>query len=128
MTAQPMPRPTARSPLYKTKRWQILRIKVLVRDTYTCQMCGTILRDGRSSPYSAVVDHLQPAGLRPDLFFDEGNLQAVCKSCHDGPCSSIEARHTDPETIKREKQAFVAIGYDATGRPTSPNHPWNAAP
>ncbi|MVA98859.1 hypothetical protein GN330_16550 [Nitratireductor sp. CAU 1489] len=110
---------------YKTARWIALRREVLVRDLFTCRMCGVLLSEGRQSPRSAVVDHLEPAYLSPSLFFDQSNLWSVCKGCHDGPCASIEARHNDPSRIKAEKLNYVVAGHDADGRPTSPNHPWN---
>ncbi|MDO6587341.1 HNH endonuclease [Salipiger sp. 1_MG-2023] len=46
-------------------------------------MCRTPLDlKGRSSPTSAEVDHITPHKGDETLFFDPGNLQALCKLCH----------------------------------------------
>ena len=84
---------------YKTARWQKLRWSVLWRDRFTCVRCGW-----RDSVMSAVVDALAAAGFtepekgsaptmvadhkephRGDeaLFWDDRNLQCLCKPCHD---------------------------------------------
>lgn len=64
---------------YKTARWQRLRWKVLERACFTCAMCGVI--EGRKG--QLVADHVQPHRGDPDLFWDEANLQCLCKTCHD---------------------------------------------
>ena len=76
------------------------RRDAIMRDTFAdqngqCAMCQSpvdpTLR-GKVDPRSAVLDHIRPHNLRPDLALDVGNLWMVCKACHDGPCASIEAR------------------------------------
>jgi 5-methylcytosine-specific restriction endonuclease McrA len=65
---------------YKTARWQALRWAVLVRDLFTCQMCG------RVEPNSSqlVADHRKPHRGDAALFWDETNLWTLCKTpCHD---------------------------------------------
>ncbi|SDP92421.1 HNH endonuclease [Phyllobacterium sp. YR620] len=66
---------------YKTARWQKLRMSVLVRDLFTCQMvgCGRIMADTSK----LVCDHRTPHRGREVLFWDERNLQCICKECHD---------------------------------------------
>ncbi|KQZ81884.1 HNH endonuclease [Mesorhizobium sp. Root157] len=66
---------------YKTSRWQKLRWSVLVRDLFTCQMAGC----GRIEPNTSllVADHKQPHRGNEQLFWDEANLQCICKACHD---------------------------------------------
>jgi 5-methylcytosine-specific restriction protein A len=62
---------------YRTARWQSLRQAVLLRDLYTCRMCGRIGVTGM------VVDHIKPHRGSECLFWDEGNLQVLCASpCH----------------------------------------------
>jgi|TARA_B100001057_G_scaffold467724_1_gene526144 hypothetical protein len=56
------------------------------------------------------VHHLKAHRGDLELFFDLNNLQAVCKSCHDGAIQSVEARGYD-----------TAIGAD--GWPVDPKHP-----
>jgi 5-methylcytosine-specific restriction protein A len=66
-------------PLYKNKRWQTTRLVVLARDSI-CKMCGLTA--------SQVVDHVIPARqlvarYGVEAFYDESQLQGLCKSCHD---------------------------------------------
>lgn len=92
---------------YKRKQWLDTREAVLLRDLYRCQMCGIILRSGRTDEASALVDHIKPAKLRPDLFHDMTNLQACCRQCHVTTCAEIEAKHwPDAELIDAAKRAI----------------------
>ncbi len=67
---------------YKTARWRKLRWKILLRDRFTCQMtgCGRVEHDTSR----LVADHRVRHGGDASLFWDEANLQTLCKSCHDG--------------------------------------------
>jgi 5-methylcytosine-specific restriction endonuclease McrA len=84
--------------LYNTKRWRHpetgVRIKILERDGFTCQMpgCGVLLVGKRHAPNSPVVDHIKPHKGNLVLFWDEGNLQALCKRCHDGAKQAMDNR------------------------------------
>lgn len=73
---------------YKTARWQRLRWSVLVRDLFTCRMCKRI------EPVTSqlVADHVMPHRGVEALFWDDGNLQTLCKPCHDGAKQRAEAR------------------------------------
>lgn len=75
---------------YKTARWQRLRWRVLVRDLFTCQRpgCGRVEADTAL----LVADHVEPHRGDEALFWAEGNLQCLCKPCHDGWKAQIEAR------------------------------------
>lgn len=66
---------------YKTARWQKLRMSVLVRDLFTCKMAGCGKIEGDTS--KLVCDHKKPHRGREALFWDERNLQCICKDCHD---------------------------------------------
>jgi 5-methylcytosine-specific restriction protein A len=96
--------------LYHTATWQTLRRQALIRDGYQCQRCGVMLTNGRRSPRSAVVHHMQPHKGDLDLFFALDNLEAVCWTCHSGAIQSEEV-----------------LGYDASigadGWPVDPKHP-----
>ena len=81
---------------YKTARWQRLRLKILARDKFKCQQTGVLLVGKYPSDDSPVVDHIIPHRGDPDLFWDEGNLQAVSKGYHDGTKQSIERRLSRP--------------------------------
>ncbi|MBU6955752.1 HNH endonuclease [Hahella sp. HN01] len=57
-------------------QWRKLRVRILRRDNYLCQVC---LKQGRTSA-ATEVDHIQPkAGGGDD---QEMNLQAICNGCH----------------------------------------------
>jgi len=58
---------------YYTARWRALRQQVL-HDTPVCNDCG--LHASRD------VDHIIPHRGDPVLFWDAGNLQALCARCH----------------------------------------------
>lgn len=66
---------------YKTARWQQLRMEVLTRDKFTCQMVGCGKVTGKTS--QLVCDHIQPHRGNERLFWDLSNLQCLCKPCHD---------------------------------------------
>jgi 5-methylcytosine-specific restriction protein A len=46
-------------------------------------LCVECERQGRITP-ATVVDHIVPHKGNLELFWDENNLQAICKRCHDG--------------------------------------------
>jgi len=96
--------------LYQTKRWKHLREVALLRDLFTCQRCGCHLKRGRTHPQSAVVHHIKAHKGDLELFYDSGNLQSVCWTCHSGAIQSEEARGYSTE-----------IGQD--GWPVDANHP-----
>jgi 5-methylcytosine-specific restriction protein A len=62
--------------LYKTTQWKQLRAKVLKEQTNCCK-CGIDRTETKLE-----VHHLIPPRGNEDLFFDEGNLVAVCSVCH----------------------------------------------
>ena len=64
---------------YKTARWRKLRSKILERDRFTCCRCNRPQLLSRN----LVADHRLPHRGGEDLFWDEGNLQCMCKECHD---------------------------------------------
>lgn len=78
---------------YKTAAWQRLRWAVLVRDLFTCQMtgCGRIEADTSK----LVADHRIPHRGDERPFWDEGNLQCLCKTCHDKLKQSQERREIE---------------------------------
>ncbi len=75
---------------YKTARWQRLRMDILLRALFTCQWpgCGRIEADTSL----LVADHRQPHRGDAGLFWDEGNLWCLCKSCHDSAKAREENR------------------------------------
>ena len=50
--------------------------QALIRDDYTCQICG--LRDKEIME----VDHIIPQCVAPELKFELNNLMTLCPNCH----------------------------------------------
>lgn len=73
---------------YKTARWQKLRMKILIRDLFTCQMAGCGRIEGDTS--KLVCDHIDAHRGDERKFWDEANLQCICKHCHDSLKQSEE--------------------------------------
>ena len=69
---------------YKLARWKAvprgLRWRTLVRDLFTCQMCGAIHHDTAQ----LVADHKIPHRGDESLFWSDANVWCLCKTCHDG--------------------------------------------
>lgn len=63
---------------YSSERWRTLR-KHILRNNPLCVMC---MKQDRLVP-ATVIDHIQPHKGDALLFWDVGNLQALCKQCHD---------------------------------------------
>lgn len=72
---------------YDTARWKRLRWSVLLRDLFTCQMCGRI--EGDTS--KLVADHKVPHRGDEALFWDAANLICLCAHCHSS-AKQIEER------------------------------------
>jgi 5-methylcytosine-specific restriction endonuclease McrA len=73
---------------YKTARWRKLRLEILTRDLFTCQMegCGCIEPDTSQ----LVCDHVIPHRGDERLFWNPANLQCLCKACHDSRKQKLE--------------------------------------
>lgn len=69
-----------------------LRWTVLLRDRFTCQLCGRVSSDPAGDARDMVADHRLPHRGDPALFWDEGNLQCLCKACHDRDKQAAERR------------------------------------
>ena len=73
-----------------------------------CALCQSPIPPslrGRRGKSSAVVDHIRPWRLRPDLARDQSNLWLVCYSCHATTCQQIEAAFgSDDDMIAEAKQ------------------------
>lgn len=74
---------------YKTGKWQRLRWSVLVRDHFTCRTCGSV----ETNTSQLVADHKTPHRGDEALFWDEDNLQCLCKTCHDTVKQREERRY-----------------------------------
>lgn len=65
---------------YKTQAWRRLRWQVLRDALFTCAACRAVVADTSQ----LVADHIRPHRGDEALFWDRGNLQCLCKPCHDG--------------------------------------------
>lgn len=93
--------------LYDRALWKRLRLEQL-KDEPFCVFCKA---QGRTVP-ATVVDHRIPHRGDEGLFFDGGNLQSLCKVCHDG-------------TKQRFEKSGSLRGGDQNGAPLDPEHHWN---
>ena len=91
---------------YGKAYWQRRR-RVQLAERPLCKFCAD---RGVVTP-ATVVDHVEPHRGNWNLFV-LGELQSLCKACHDSRKAIIEARGYD-----------IAIGAD--GWPTDPRHPAN---
>lgn len=74
---------------YHTARWKALRLVIFVRDGFRCQWPGCGVIEHRTS--KLVADHRKAHRGDESLFWDEGNLQTLCKPCHDSRKQREEA-------------------------------------
>lgn len=74
---------------YNLKRWRELRMRVFERDLFTCQTpeCRKI----EVNTSLLVGDHIREHRGNAELFWDEGNVQTLCKPCHDRLKQAAEA-------------------------------------
>jgi 5-methylcytosine-specific restriction protein A len=62
-------------------RWQKVRARVLSRQPLCADPSGMHAASGRVTP-AVEVDHIVGLRERPELAFDEANLQGLCTTCH----------------------------------------------
>lgn len=65
--------------LYKTSRWRRMREAHFARHP----LCVYCLRVDDVSE-ATVLDHIKPHKGDEVLFWDDDNVQGLCKACHDG--------------------------------------------
>lgn len=75
--------------LYNSKQWQSLRAAQLSKEPW----CADCLAEDRHV-MATEVDHVTPHNGDPKLFFDEHNLQSLCKSHHSSKTAN-EVWHGD---------------------------------
>ena len=111
-TPPPGAKTQAGAHLYKTARWQKLRLRILARDGYRCTQTGVMLIGKPPADDSPVVDHITPHRGDEALFWDARNLQSVSKRWHD--------------TAKREIERGRAVQKSETLKPGGPAAPSRA--
>ncbi len=87
--------------LYSTARWKRLRRQILRRDPL-CVECDKM---GVVEP-STQADHVVPHAGDLDLFYDESNLQGLCRTCHSSKTGKeLRARDkVDPNQALRDRR------------------------
>lgn len=65
-----------KNPSWKGGKWRWIKKQALLRDDYTCQICG--LRE----PEIMEVDHIKPKSIYPNFKNDLNNLITLCPNCH----------------------------------------------
>ena len=93
-------------PLYD-RRWRKRRDRQL-REHPLCRLC----MDMRARVTLATVADHKEAHRNDPVKFSEGDLQSLCKECHDSWKQAIEKGGT-------------MKGCDLNGNPLDPNHHWN---
>ncbi len=73
---------------YGLARWKKLRWSCLVRDHFTCAMCGRIEADTGQLH----ADHVRAHRGDPARFWDAGNVQTLCARCHNSKKQKQERR------------------------------------
>ena len=76
--------------MYNTTRWRNLRKKIIKQQPF-CSFCGWT----GSEDNPLTVDHVICPRGNEDLFYDETNLQVLCRNCHN--------RKTAEEIRERKK-------------------------
>lgn len=69
--------------VYRSKRWKMVRLEVLERDGWRCQLCGELIDRYATprSPMSATVDHVV-AVLDGGSWYNTANLRAAHLVCN----------------------------------------------
>lgn len=97
---------------YNSERWRSSRLRFLEHNPLcvSCQSAGKVTPAG-------VVDHIQPHRGNLDLFWDQGNWQALCKKCHDTKTAS-ETRAVPhfPRVEKPLCRVYVVAGAPGSGK------------
>lgn len=80
-------------------------------------LCARCLADGFTTG-AEQVDHIVPAHIAPDRFFDPGNLQSLCLPCHRAKTAEDAERYGQPGGHPRKGRDGPDIGPD--GWPIEP--------
>ena len=80
---------------WKGGSWLWVRKQIVIRDDYTCQICG--LRE----PEIMMVDHILPKSMYPELKLKMNNLITLCPNCH--ARKTIRERKTHNYKVLGEK-------------------------
>jgi 5-methylcytosine-specific restriction endonuclease McrA len=107
---------------YGSLRWKRLRLAVLARDGYECQIRGPRCRGLASS-----VNHRIPSSEAPELFFDPDNLEASCGACNysagayltrDNRRAIIEQNEYLERVVQAQQDRILELEDQLANRPT----------
>lgn len=91
---------------YHSREWQAVRLQVLDRDHYLCQVCK---RAGRITP-AATVHHIVPVRVDWSKRLDPANLETICRACHNAEHTErAKSLHDKRAKLKTEKRRDVVI-------------------
>lgn len=93
--------------LYNTKRWKDRRKQQLLDEPF----CRRHLERENRKVLARIADHVEPHRGDEYKFFN-GELQSLCKHCHDSYKQRLEKSGTE-------------IGCNEDGTPIDPNHHWH---
>ncbi len=90
---------------YQNAAWRRLRVKILERDGYLCQ-----IRLDECTNVATCVDHIMPVAISdPSTYHDPDNLRAACKRCN----GALGARLTNARrTAKRTRRPAIGVAND----------------
>jgi 5-methylcytosine-specific restriction protein A len=93
--------------LYDSARWKRMRVHQLSCEPL-CRMCKQrdVIRG------ACVADHVVPHKGSEQLFFNDRNLQSLCRDCH-------------TITKARQEHRGYLQGCDSQGSPLDPQHRWH---
>ena len=84
------------NPFYASRAWRRKRRVILLRDRHLCQAC---LRKGRIAK-ADTVHHKRTFEARPDLALVDGNLESLCRACHEEAHSHRKNIKAIPEGVR----------------------------
>lgn len=64
--------------IYKTSKWQRVRMIALIRDNFLCVECK---KNGIDTP-ATEVHHVVEISVSPELAYNLDNLASICRKCH----------------------------------------------
>lgn len=93
---------------YDSQRWRKSREWFLSRHPL-CVMCA---KSRGADVIATVVDHVEPHKGDYDLFWDQGNWQSLCATCHSG-------------NKRQQENHGYSKACDVNGVPMDSSHPFN---
>lgn len=104
---------------YSSKRWQACRNEYMKKAHYLCENC---LRKGIYKPAKYVhhIEELTPFNINnPEIALGFGNLEAVCRECHDEYHDNHGRWTKVNEERRKKREAGQRYSVDKFGRVTA---------